>query len=380
MPDDDYALTADAAATADAPELSCSPPKPEAYRPRIGLIGCGGITQQHLAAYRKQGYEVVAFCDLHEPSAAARRDEHSPDADLYTDYHEVLAREDVDVVDVALHPEPRAAVVMDAIRAGKHVLSQKPFVVDLDEGRRLADAADEHSVRLAVNQNGRWAPHVSYMRHAIAQGLIGEVSSVDCTVAWDHNWVVGKAFNDIPHLVLYDFAIHWFDMVRCYMRGRTATRVYASVQHAAGQDARPPLLAQVVIDFEGAQACLAFRANTRFGPRDTTLITGNRGTLQSVGPDLGHQRVTLTTDAGNASPDLRGEWFPDGFAGTMGELLCAIEQDREPGNSGRDNLASLELCFAAMESARIGRPVEPGSVRKLDPAWLSYPATAPTGG
>ena len=49
--------------------------------------------------------------------------------------------------------------------------------------------------------------------------------------------------------------------------------------------------------------------------------------------------MTLTTRAGNgASPALKGDWFPDGFHGTMGELLCAIEEDREPINSARENL------------------------------------------
>ncbi len=370
MADDDDTLAADAASDVAAPDLPYQLPVPHLYRPRIGLIVCGGITKQHLDAYREQGYPVVVYCDLNEAAARQRRDEYAPDAAVVPDHRAVLGRDDVDVVDIALHPDPRGPVVMEALQAGRHELSQKPFVFDLNFGQRLADAADANGVKLAVNQNGRWAPHVSYMRHAVVGGHVGGVSSVDCTVAWNHNRVVGKAFDTIPHLVLYDFAIHWFDMVRCYLRGREARSVYATVQHAAGQEARPPLRAQVVIDFDGAQASLVFRANARFGPVDTTLITGTRGTLRSVGPDLGHQRVTLTTEAGTATPKLEGSWFPDGMAGTMGELLCAIEEGRQPSNSGRDNLASLELCFAAMRSAQTGQPAAPGSVRTLDPARL----------
>ena len=52
-------------------------------------------------------------------------------------------------------------MIETALAAGKHVLSQKPFVLDLDDGTRLADLADESGVVLAVNQNGRWAPHLS---------------------------------------------------------------------------------------------------------------------------------------------------------------------------------------------------------------------------
>ena len=57
--------------------------------------------------------------------------------------------------------------------------------------------------------------------------------------------------------------------------------------------------------------------------------------------------------------------FPDGFHGTMGELLCAIEEGREPSHSARNNLRSLALCYAAVASAETGQPVEPGRVQGM---------------
>jgi hypothetical protein len=62
---------------------------------------------------------------------------------------------------------------------------------------------------------------------------------------------------------------------------------------------------------------------------------------------------------------LEGAWFTDGFHGTMGELLCAVEEQREPLNSARENLKSLALCFAAIASASEGKPKIPGKVRRL---------------
>ena len=55
------------------------------------------------------------------------------------------------------------------------------------------------------------AEHERIMREAIRGGLLGRISSVEMSVHWDHNWVVGTAFDDLQHLILYDFAIHWFD-------------------------------------------------------------------------------------------------------------------------------------------------------------------------
>ena len=71
------------------------------------------------------------------------------------------------------------------------MLSQKPFVLDLDQGEELVSLADKNGVKLAVNQNGRWAPHFSYIRNAIMNGLIGRVVSVDLSLQWDQTWITG---------------------------------------------------------------------------------------------------------------------------------------------------------------------------------------------
>ena len=69
--------------------------------------------------------------------------------------------------------------------------------------------------------------------------------------------------------------------------------------------------------------------------------------------------------ADHPRPRLEGHWFREGFRGAMGELLCAIAEKREPFNSARANLRSLELVFAAIESADCGRACVPGALRVL---------------
>ncbi len=347
------------------PDLPYLPPVPKGPLPGIGLIGCGAITAYHLDAYRGVEFPVLALCDTDEARAVERRDTYYPRAEVCTDYRVLLARDDVVVVDIATHPEIRTPIIEAALQAGKHVLSQKPFVLDLDEGERLADLADERGLKLAINQNGRWAPHFSYIRQAVGAGLIGEVSAAHFAVHWDHSWTRGTVFDDIPHMILYDFGVHWFDMVSCLMGSREPRRVYASTARARGQTNQAPLLAHATIEFEDAQASLVFDGYTLHGTADTTFVCGTDATITSDGPDLNHQTVTLYTSGGIARPRLEGEWFKNGFLGTMAELICAIEEDREPINSARGNLRSLALCFAAMASADSGEAKVPGSVRKI---------------
>lgn len=366
---DTYALRGAAVRAIAAPELVYRPPAPRRYRPRIGLIGAGGIAASHLDAYRAAGWEVVAISNRTRSKAEEKAARFAPGARVTEHWQEVLADPEVDVVDVTPHPEVRLPILEAAIAAGKHVLSQKPFVTDLDDGERLVRLAEARGVRLAVNQNGRWAPHHAWMRAAVRGGLIGELQSCHVAIGWDHSWIVGTPFEAIGDLVLYDFAIHWFDFLAS-LAGSRLESVFATTARARGQSARVPLLAQALVRMEGGQASLAFDGATAHGPRDTTTVTGTLGSLTSVGPNLGEQAVTLTTAEGSASPLLEGTWFNDGFRGAMGELLCAIEEDREPENGARGNLRSLALCFAAIASAREGREVRLGEARRL-PGWMS---------
>lgn len=361
---DAYALKTAAVAEVPSPDLPYRPPMATSFRPRIALVGAGGISAAHLDAYRAMGLDVAVIANRTLSKAEARRDEYFPKAEATDDIAHTLSRDDVAVVDITPHPAERYAMIETALRAGKHVLSQKPFVIDLDAGARLCDLADEKGVLLAVNQNGRWAPHLSWMREAVRAGLVGEVHSVDISIHWNHGWIKGTAFEDIDNLILYDFAVHWFDFLESLIAAR-ATSVFASRAHAASQPVRPPLVAGAIVAFDGGQASLTFDGATKFGAEDRTVITGSLGTLNSRGPDLGIQEVALTTEAGVARPMIEGTWFKEGFRGTMGALLDAVEKGTQPLNHARGNLDALAMVFAAIASARLGVPVAPGAIRSL---------------
>ncbi len=333
------------------PKLNYQPPAPRKYRPRIGLIGCGGITANHLAAYRDAGWNVVALCDRTEAAVQKRRAEFFPAAEIFPDHHALLARADIDVVDIALHPAPRVAVIEAALRAGKHVLSQKPFVTDLKVGERLVKLAAQKKLKLAVNQNGRWSPYASWLNQAIRAGHIGAVQSVAMNLNWDHTWIRGTPFEQMRDVVLYDFAIHWFDLAALFFQGRKALRVSAANAFASAQEIKPPMLGAATVQFKNGLATLHFDAHSRFGAEESLVVTGTHGTLGARGGICAAHDVTLFTKRGFAKPKLAGKWFNDGFRGAMGELLCAIEEKREPANSARENFRSLEICFAAVKSA-----------------------------
>ncbi len=348
-----YALVAEAAEEVAAPELDYRPPMPRDRSIPIGLIGAGGISFAHLEAYRRYGLNVVAIADRHLDRATLRRDQHFPAALATDDVDALVGNPAIAVLDMTLHPEGRAPLMRRALEAGQHVLSQKPFVRDPVLGADLVALAEARGLQLAVNQNGRFAPHMAWMRAAVASGLVGTVTGVHVSIQWNHGWVAGTPFDQMEQLILEDFGIHWFDFLVSII-GDRATSVTARATRASGQAARAPLLATAMVAFDGGQASLVFDGATAFGAMDQTVIVGTEGTLRSSGPDLGRQQVSLATGAGVARPVLEGTWFNDGFAGAMGALLVAIENGAAPINSARGNLASLRLGRAAIESAVAG--------------------------
>jgi predicted dehydrogenase len=365
---DNYGLSSEKSKnTINPPKINYLPQKPKSYNPNIGLIGAGGISDFHLKNYKEFGFNVVAIASRTLSKATQRRDQFYPSADVYDDYRKILERDDIEVVDITPHPKDRLPIIKEALQSKKHVLSQKPFVLNLKDGKELVRIAKENNVKLAVNQNGRWAPHFSYMRSAIISGLIGKPKSIDFSLQWDQTWVAGNpGFESIKHMILFDFAIHWFDIATCFMEGEEAIGVYASVVKYNEQKFKPPALASCIIDYEQSQVRMAFNAHTLLGEEDITTIVGTKGTLRSRGPGLNDQPlVEIFTEDGQVKVPLEGSWFENGFKGTMGELLCAIEEKRDPYNSAENNLKSLGLCFAALESANKKKIMVPGEVDEV---------------
>lgn len=351
------AIAASVDRACEAPILNYQAPQPKQLKPRIGLIGCGGITHTHLSAYQNMGWDVVAMCDLHLDSAKAKAEQYYPEANIYSDYHDLLKDNSIDVVDITLHPAPRVKAIEAALQAGKHILSQKPFALDVETAERLAQMADDHQRKLAINQNGRWAPYVSYARQLIKEGLLGDIQSVNIHINWDHTNFKGTAFEEVHHLVLYDFGIHWFDMTQQFFGDQKAKTIFASNAFSSHQDMKPPLLANVAIQYPHGVANLCFDAHSTFGKKESLVITGSKGTFRASGDTCVCADIDLITAEGISHPKLEGQWFPDGFAGAMGELLCSIEEDRNPVNSAWNNIDSLKLCFSALKSSDEGHSI-----------------------
>jgi predicted dehydrogenase len=327
---------------------------------RVGLIGAGGIARTaHLPAYAAWGIPVVAIASRTASDAqelAARFDVGT----VHDSVAELLADPGVDVVDIATGPAGRLDLVADAVAAGKHVLAQKPLLVDAEEiprlERVLADAR-ERGIRIAVNQNARWAPAWRLATLLVRRGDIGQVVGVTHLHDKPLPPLAGTPFDDVPHMLLTDYLVHWIDITRCWLEGDRVLRVSAQDSRLPGQpaEARNPWHASLQVALaSGASASIRVVGNARTKAGGCPFwIHGTEGTIRGS-VLLGSDFVELERGEERTRFAMEGQWFPDGFAGTMGELLSAIEEDREPENAAAHVLSTVRLGLAAATSAEAG--------------------------
>ena len=335
--------------------LDHRPAFPPGYVPGVGIVGCGGIVKDwHLPAYARYGVAVVGVYDR-LPEAIRGVQETFPFVErIYTNLDELLADPRVDIVDVATRAEDRLEVIERAIDAGKHVLAQKPLALDLRAARETVEEAERRGIKFAVNQNGRWSPPWRIATLLVEGGAVGDVVAVTHLLDKPLPPLVGTHFEEIVHFTILDYLVHWIDISRCWLDGKSVVGVRASEYRPPNEPAglRTPSAAWAEILYEdGANVMIRCVGDARTRrPACPFWVHGTDGTIRGS-VLLGSDFVELERDGITDRFALEGAWYPDGFAGTLAELSGAIAEDREPFNSARHNLLSLGITLAACRSA-----------------------------
>ena len=147
-------------------------------RLRIGIIGCGGIANgKHMPSLKALNrVDMVAFCDIIPEKAEKAAQEYGiPGAKVYTDYRELLKDGTIDVVHVCTPNRSHADISIDALRAGVHVMCEKPMAKTAADARRMVEAAKETGKKLTIGYQHRHKPETSYLKSVIERGDLGDI-------------------------------------------------------------------------------------------------------------------------------------------------------------------------------------------------------------
>ena len=152
---------------------------------KIGFIGCGGIAnQKHLPGMAQQTefVDLVAFCDLiPERAEKAAKEYGTPDAKVYTDYHDLLADPTIDAVHVLTPNVAHCEITVAALEAGKHVLCEKPMAATPADAQKMLDARDRTGKMLTIGYQYRHFPVNQVAKSVVDDGWLGDIYYAEAT-------------------------------------------------------------------------------------------------------------------------------------------------------------------------------------------------------
>ena len=184
---------------------------------KVAVIGAGGIGQDHVSSFKLHpAVQVVAIADV-SPERGRETAERFGIPEVFTDYREVLARTDIDVVSIGVPNYLHAKVALDALRAGKHVMLDKPMATNARDGARLEAESRKRGLLFMVGQNFRFNADTQTAKQVIGAGELGEI--YHAKTSWSRragiprigSWFTQKRFAGGG--CTYDIGVHALD--RC---------------------------------------------------------------------------------------------------------------------------------------------------------------------
>lgn len=344
---------------------------------RVGLLGYGAIGHEHNKAVAAvDGLVLSAVCDANPVRVEAART-LTPDVTAYADGEALLSADDVDLVVVSTPPNSHADWALRALRAGKHVVVEKPFCLTTAEADEMIAAAADGGLALAVYQNRRWDRDYLTVKNVVRSGAIGEVFHYESFVGgYGHPCNFWHSDADVSGGAIYDWGSHHLDWVLDLMPQQIA-HVSAAEHKRLWHDVTNADHSRVTVRFTDGVEAEFTHSDLAAAMKPKWYVLGTRGAI--VG-DWRHERVVARDAVGNLLEDRLAAaeapadlslHAPDGSTTVLAlaaappqpfhreladRLLSGAPMSVTPEGSRR-NIAVME---AATRSARQdGRPVVP---------------------
>lgn len=333
---------------------------------RIGAIGAGFIMRDvQLEAYDEAGFHVEAIASRtpdHARACAARWKIGT----VHETWQELLADPAVEILDIAYPPDQQLGIVREAVKHADHlegILAQKPLATNLADSAEIVRLCDEAGITLSVNQNMRYDQSMRALRTLLARGELGTPVVAQFVMHARPHWQ--DFVREYDRTAILNMSIHHLDAFR-YLFG-DPERILVSVRPDPSHDF-PHVDGMAFWILEYADGLRAVSIDNCFTWIDHGIewrVEGTEGVAKgTIGwpdyPEGSPSTIDWTTRGDEGEwhrPRWKERWFPQAFAGTMGQLMRALEQGTEPELSAHDNLRTMALIEAAYLSASEGRAV-----------------------
>lgn len=325
-------------------------------------VACIGLRfgMSHIEGAMQYGANIAAICDCSEENLRAAGERYAiPEEKRFTDYRDLLGRTDIDVVTVAVPDQMHREISCAMLRAGKHVLCEKPLALTREDVRAIVEAEDASGCKFMVGQICRFTPAFEKAKEIVDSGAIGDVYYVESEYAHDYMYLCDTWRADPLRHGVIGGGCHAVDLLR-WLAG-DPREVFAYGTHK--------LLPQVPYD-DATIAVLKFPNNvigkvfvSTGCKRDytmRTLVYGTKGTiicdntsptmtLFTAGADgMAHEPQILDVPVNNHNAAREFEVFAE-----------AILADEPVPTDAREGARTVEVCLAIIESSTTGSVVRP---------------------
>lgn len=327
---------------------------------RVGVVGCGSIAKyRHLPEYHaNQNVELVALCDIVQERAEHASEQYG--GKVYTDYKEMIDREELDIVSVCTPNYLHAPVSIYASKAGVNVLCEKPMATSKEEADEMIAAAKESGKKLMIAHNQRFVPSHQKARQLIKSGEVGKIYSF--RTAFGHpgpeGWSVdGKDswfFRKEEAFIgaMGDLGVHKSDLMR-YLLGEEIVEVGAFIETSAKQNTDVDDTAVCVLKTEnGIVGTLA--ASWSYKREDNSTIIYAEKAVLRLEDDPTHSLVVQYATGETVRYEL-GRIQSNESGGQTGSqvidhFVASIIEDTEVLVDGNEGKNSLMVILGALES------------------------------
>jgi len=308
----------------------------------VAIIGAGFWGRNHARVFTElEETELLAVCDINAERAKAIAKQFGVKA--YTSTAKMLKIKDLDAVSVCTWSTSLAKEASKALKAGKHVLVEKPMAANSKQAETLIKTAEKEGLHLSVGFLMRFIPGLQYIRKAVEGQEIGEI--VCATAKRVSEWP--ERIGDVG--VVKDLAIHDIDVMR-YLFGSDPIAVYAktgNMRHKKFED-----YAHIMLTFErGKNAFIEANWLTPYKTR-VLVVTGSRAIAKL---DYITQELTIETAERTVQPRI--PWQEPLKLELQHFARCVLGKEK-PFITGLDGLKALKIAEAALKSSKTGRLVK----------------------
>lgn len=329
---------------------------------QVGLGGWGQNWAAHIVSPSKE-VEPVAWVDMHaETLQHAQERLNLPAERCFSSLQCALESVESDAVLVTASLPGHVPSAMEALKAGKHVLMEKPFAPTVLEARQLVETAAQQKRILMISQNYRYFPAARVVTELVRKQALGPVNEVNIDFRRYDNTAPKENHKHykIWEPLLVDMSIHHFDLMRMVL-GQEPQQIVCNTWNPAWSNYTEHPTGAATITFDGG-AVVNYRGSWVSTAPQTNwagewhmecekgeIIWTSRGELP--------ERVMLRPLGKRARSVKLPEYPLADRAGSLHAFVQSVLSGEEPECSGRHNLKTLALMFASVEAASTGLPV-----------------------